>query len=99
MGQLTLISLFLKLPIRIISYECMYDETLRVDQYNVIQGLDLLLDDAEEAELPKTKMPVTDGISRSLKRLMEDPQIQEKVEAIAQDYRETWERFGAQSAV
>lgn len=71
----------------------MYDGTLRVDQYNVCNGLDLLLDDDEEAELLKSKMPVADGISLSLERLLVDPAYQEKVETQTQQFKQTQERF------
>lgn len=76
----------------------MYDGTLRVDQFNVCNGLDLLLDDDEEAELLKSKMPVADGISLSLKRLLEDPAYQEKVENKTREFKQTQERFKSQSA-
>ena len=64
-----------------------YDGELRVDQYNIYKDLDVLLDEDEEAALEKTKMPVAEGISLSLKRLMENQAVQGEVEAKTEKLR------------
>lgn len=75
-----------------------YDGTLRFDQYNVCNGLDLILDDNEEAELLKTKVPVAEGISKSLKRLMENPKYQAKVDAKTHKFKQIRKESESQSA-
>lgn len=67
----------------------MYDGKLRIDQYNIYKDMDVLLDEDEEEELKKTKMPVVEGISLSLKRLMENQSVQGEVEAKTERLRAT----------
>ncbi|HVX24491.1 MAG TPA: Fic family protein [Candidatus Saccharimonadales bacterium] len=76
----------------------MYKENLRVDKANVYKGIDVVLDDDEEEELKATEMPVSEGISRSLKRLLEDKTVQAKVEAQTARYQAAWEASQAKAA-
>lgn len=59
----------------------MFDGDLRVDQGNTIKGIDIILDDDERKEYEKTEMPAAEGISLSIKRLLEDKTIQAAVDA------------------
>jgi predicted transcriptional regulator len=59
----------------------MYKSNLRVDQGNIVKGMDLMLDDDEIEEYKKTEMPIAEGIALSINRLLEDKELQQKVEA------------------
>lgn len=59
----------------------MYYESLRVDQGNMVKDLDLILEDDEIEEYKKTEMPIADGISLSIDRLLRDKSYQDKVDA------------------
>lgn len=76
----------------------MFDGELRVDQGNTIKGVDIILDDDQRAEYKKTEMPADEGISLSIKRLLEDKTIQDKVDAKQERLRGVRERFSQKLA-
>lgn len=67
-----------------------YPEFLRVDNTSDVQNPDLLIDDDERAEIIKDQenLPITEGISLSIKRLLEDKTLQDRVEAETERYQE-----------
>lgn len=64
-----------------------YDDYLRVDQGNLNKNADIVtFDEADYEELQKTEMPISEGISLSLTRMLEDKRYQTKVEAQSARY-------------
>ena len=62
----------------------LYNEQLRVDQWNVLKGLDILWGDGEAEELEqKTGMPIAEGITKSIQHILENKPIQEAILADA----------------
>ncbi len=61
----------------------MYPEFLRVDDTTDLSNEDIILDDDEVEEIKRAqeKLPIAEGISMSLKRLLEDKTLQQRVEA------------------
>lgn len=57
-----------------------YDETLRVDKANVMGGDDVFMSDESAQALESTKMPVAEGIAKSITLLLEDKSRQSYVE-------------------
>lgn len=60
-----------------------YSGSIRIDEWNTVSHLiesdDLVLDEDEIEELKKTAMPFSEGIAKSLQRLLEDKALQERI--------------------
>lgn len=73
----------------------MYPEFLRVDDTTDLENDDFILDDDEIEVIKKAQeeLPITEGIARSLKQLMDDKTLQVRVEAESErnkDVRAQW---------
>lgn len=66
-----------------------YDNSLRVDTYNIFKGQDIMWDEGEFEEIQRTtEMPISEGIATSLTRLLEDKRYQDRVEQKTRQIRE-----------
>lgn len=65
-----------------------YGGVLRIDSGNLYKNADLVsFDDDDIKKLEETEMPIADGISLSLTRLLEDKSYQDRVDAKTARYR------------
>jgi hypothetical protein len=53
-----------------------YNDEIRVDRYNTLKFEDDFISEEVHQELLKTKMPINEGISQSIARLLEDKDMQ-----------------------
>jgi len=82
------------------SRQRVYGESYRIDQYNIVKDVDIMWDDGELEELERTTgMPVSEGIFKSIERILTNKDIQNRIEAHALKLQKMREDFIAERPV